>query len=178
MKSTGFKALFTTLALVFALQAHAENVEITLAKDLDGILNSYCLDIAGGNENVDIKNGLQGHTCYSYRGSLGEDQIFDKTRFAQNQLYMSNFKVCATLASLTAGAKVGLATCTGSNLQTLVFSGEGTISPKAAPTMCLTLSSATRMGKGSQHQIKDLTLQACSASAKDLQTWRVRSKDD
>lgn len=178
MNRTGFKALFTALSLIFALQAHAENVEITLAKDLDGIVNSYCLDIAGGNQNVDIKNGLQGHTCYSYRGSLGEDQIFDTTRFAQNQLYMPKFDVCATLASLTVGAKVGLASCNGSNLQTFIFSGTGTISPKAAPTMCLTLSAATRAGGGSQHQIKTLTLEVCSTSAKDLQTWRVRSKDD
>ena len=99
--------LLATLALVFASAAQAETVEITLADDLDGILNGYCIDIAGGNENVDITRGLQGHTCYSYQGALGTDQKFETEKFAENQLYMTDFDVCATLSSLDAGATVG-----------------------------------------------------------------------
>lgn len=153
-------------------------VEITLAEDLDGILNSYCIDVAGGNENVDVSRGLQGHTCYSYRGSLGTDQTFDADRFAQNQLYMSDFDVCATAASLNEGAKIGLAACAGSDLQNFTFSGTGTITATKAPTMCLTLGSSTRLGMGSQHQIKDMTLATCTDAQATLQTWRVRSEDD
>ncbi|MEL6526334.1 MAG: DUF3500 domain-containing protein, partial [Chloroflexota bacterium] len=51
----------------------SEQVEITLIDPLDGVTNSYCIDIAGGNENVDPANGLQAHTCYSYQGDLGTD---------------------------------------------------------------------------------------------------------
>ncbi len=154
------------------------SVEITSAEDLDGTTNSYCIDIAGGNENIDITRGLQGHTCYSYRGSLGEDQVFDADRFAKNQLYMSNFDVCATAASLDAGAKIGLAKCDNSDLQNFTFSGTGTITATKAPKMCLTLASATRTGKETKHQIKDMTLAVCDAAQSKFQTWRVRSKDD
>jgi hypothetical protein len=168
--------LFT--ALIFVPAAFAENVEITSATDLDGVTNSYCIDIAGGNENIDITKGLQGHTCYSYRGSLGSDQTFDSAKFSENQLFMTDFNVCATLASLEAGAKVGLATCDGSDLQALVFSGEVTISPKAAPTMCLTLAADTRFGRDKKHQIKDMTLATCDEAQKTFQTWRVRKTDD
>lgn len=154
------------------------SVEITSAEDLDGVTNSYCIDIAGGNENIDITRGLQGHTCYSYRGSLGEDQVFDADRFSKNQLYMSNFDVCATAASLDAGAKIGLAKCDNSDLQNFTFSGSGQITATKAPKMCLTLASATRTGRDTKHQIKEMTLAACDAARSKFQTWRVRSKDD
>ncbi|MGL4234800.1 ricin-type beta-trefoil lectin domain protein [Tabrizicola sp.] len=170
--------LVTTLALTFASTAHAETVEVTLADDLDDILNGYCIDIAGGNENVDITRGLQGHTCYSYRGDLGTDQKFETEKFAENQLYMTDFDVCATLSSLDAGATIGLAACDGSDMQNFTFTGEGTITPVAAPTMCLTLASETRLGRGSQHQIKVMTLAACEDAQSAYQTWRVRSTDD
>lgn len=158
--------------------ASGNNVEITSAEDLDGKTNSYCIDIAGGNENIDITRGLQGHTCYSYRGSLGEDQVFDADRFPKNQLYMPNFDVCATAASLEAGAKIGLAKCDNSDLQNFTFSGTGQITATKATKMCLTLASATRTGKDTKHQIKDMTLAACDAAQSKFQTWRTRTKDD
>lgn len=180
MKKHNFLSI---LSLIFAFQAPtalAEKVEIVLVDNLNGILNGYCVDIAGGNRNVDISKGLQTHTCYSYRGSLGEDQIFETSRFANNELYMPNYDVCATLSSLNTGAKLGLATCEGNEFQTISLTDDGKLSPTAAPNLCLTAGEDTRYGRGgtSKHQIKTLTLENCDASIAAYQTWRVRSYDD
>lgn len=156
----------------------AEGVEITLQDELDGILNSYCLDIAGGNKDVNPDKGLQAHTCYSYQGELGSDQVFDPGQFANNTLSMPNYDVCATLTGLQEGAEIGLAACDSSDSQTIAFTGEGVISPVSAPNMCFTAAQESRLGRGSQHQIRDLTLEPCSEDLASVQKWRTRTKDD
>jgi len=170
--------LLVFCSCLFTSLVNASNVEITLDDELDGIMNGYCIDIAGGNQDVDINKGLQAHTCYSYRGSLGTDQIFDTAHFADDQLYMTDYDVCATLSSLESGALVGLSECDGSELQQLVFDDSGRIYAKAAPEQCLTVAQDTRMGKGSQHQIKALTLETCSDNMASYQQWRARESMD
>jgi len=125
--------------------ASSDKVELALIDKLDGVTSHYCIDIAGGNKNIDINKGLQAHTCYSYRGSLGADQSFSKKRLTENALYMVDFDVCATLSSLDAGANVGLAKCDGSELQKISFNTAGELRPLAKNTMCLTakISDAT-----------------------------------
>lgn len=155
-----------------------ENVEITLIDVLDGVTSSYCLDIAGGNQNIDISNGLQAHTCYSYRGEIGTDQKFDPTRFESNELYMPDFDVCATVSALGEGASIGLAACDGSDLQTISFSGSGTISMVTAPQLCFTAGTDSRFGRSDVHQIKALTLETCSPDRAAYQMWRDRISAD
>lgn len=155
-----------------------ENLEITLIDVLDGVTSSYCLDIAGGNQNIDISNGLQAHTCYSYRGEIGTDQKFDPARFRSNELYMPDFDVCATASALTEGASIGLAECDGSDLQTVSFSGSGTISMIVAPQLCFTAGTESRFGRSDVHQIKALSLEACSPDREAYQMWRGRTSDD
>jgi len=41
--------------------------------------------------------------------------------------------------------------------------GAGNISPIAAPDMCFTAGEESRFGKGSQHQIRDLSLELCDS---------------
>lgn len=153
----------------------SEQVEITVIDPLDGVTNSYCIDIAGGNENVDPANGLQAHTCYSYQGDLGTDQIFDTAGFASGTLYMPVYDVCAQVTSVSAGATIGLATCDGSDLQTFVFGDGGTISPASDTSLCFTASAETRFGRSDVHQISDLTLDACSDDLAIYQQWGYRS---
>lgn len=127
-----FKLLSAATALTCLLTAGAmaEEVEITLVDELDGNLNSYCLDISGGlGPSADPANGLQAHTCYSYRGSLEVDQIFDTEQFAEGILYMPRFDVCATLSGTQAGASIGLATCDGSDMQQIALEDDGTLRP-------------------------------------------------
>lgn len=177
MKNLKSKTLTVALATLFTLNAYADEVEITLNDNLDGYLNGYCLDIKGGGKNVDPANGLQVHTCYSYKGALGTDQIFDTTKFADNQLYMPKFDVCAQLSGLESGATVSLAACDNSELQQISVKTNGNISPVAAPTQCFTASLDTARGRGgtSDHQIKKLTLEKCSNERKIFQQWHTRT---
>lgn len=149
-------------------------VEIALIDKLHGVTSEYCIDIAGGNKDVDIGNGLQAHTCYSYRGAIGSDQSFVTAKFAQGQLYMTDFDVCATASALSAGAAIGLASCEGSDLQKIAFSGSGAISMAASPELCFTAAKDTRFGRSKAHQIKVLSLETCSDALAPYQQWYGR----
>ncbi|MDA9207401.1 RICIN domain-containing protein [Octadecabacter sp.] len=175
MSITRTFAACSLAALSFSSVAAADEVEVYLTDMLDNIQVGYCLDIAGGKEyNVDIEDGLQGHTCYSNLGALGADQVFDTERFADGELFMTNFDVCAELESTSEGASIGLADCDGSDLQTFTFTGEGVISPASAPEMCLTVGEDTRSGRSDTNQIKVLSLEACSDAQAGYQEWAVR----
>lgn len=154
------------------------NVEITLIDVLDGVTSSYCIDIAGGNQNIDITKGLQAHTCYSYRGEIGTDQTFSTSRFVSNELYMPDFDVCATARSLEAGSAIGLAACDAGDLQKILFSGSGTISMIESPDLCLTAAKESRFGRSQVHQIKALSLETCSSDLAAYQEWRGRASAD
>ncbi len=156
--------------------AHAENVEIYLTDMLDNTQAGYCIDIAKGKEEAaNPDDGLQGHTCYSPGGALGYDQTFDSEKFADGVLYMVNFDVCTQAPSTEAGSLLELAACDGSDIQSFVFSGEGTITPMSAPEMCMTVAEDTRSGRSDANQIKVLSLEACSDDKSAYQTWGARS---
>lgn len=180
LKNLNAQTLAVMLATLFTLNAYASEVEVTLKDNLDGYLNGYCLDIKGGGQNVDPANGLQVHTCYSYKGALGKDQVFDTTRFAQKQLYLPNFDVCAEISAVKSGATVTLAKCNNSELQRINFAKNGHISPVANPELCFTASLDTARGRGgtSDHQIKGLSLEKCNDNKAIFQQWRTRTKKD
>ena len=152
----------------------ADAVEIVLVDPLDSTTNEYCLDIAGGRESVDPANGLQGHTCYSYTGSLGSDQIFDASRIADNVLAMPEYDVCVSVS----GTDISLIACDDSDAQKISFGEDGTIRPAAATEMCLTLAADTKSGKSDVHQIKKLSVESCSDENAARQKWRTRNSDD
>ena len=176
MKIVGPSALLGALLTVGAAQA--ENVEIYLLDMLDNTQNGYCVDIAKGREEAaNPDDGLQGHTCYSPGGALGFDQTFDTEKFADGVLYMVNFDVCTEISSSDAGSALALAACDGSDAQSFVFSGEGTIVPASAPEMCVTLAEDTRSGRSDANQIKVMSLEACDDSLAAYQTWSVRTAE-
>ena len=166
--------------LLLPVAAFAANVEVTLKDGLDGNLNSYCLDIKGGGQNIDPSDGLQAHTCYSYRGDLGTDQALAPEGIARGEFKVVAFDVCATMEGTDAGAEVALTACDGSELQQFDFAENGSISPKSAPGMCLTAGDDTAFGRGgtSPHQIKTLTLQSCGDDLTAYQEWYTRTQDD
>lgn len=171
------QALATALIgiMLSAGAAQADAVEIYLTDILDNVQTGYCLDIAraqGTAANPD--DGLQGHTCYSPSGSLGVDQAFDTDQFGDGVLYMTEFNVCAQVSSTGAGTSIDLAECDGSDAQSFVFSGAGTITPASATDMCMTLAEDTRTGRSDANQIKVLSLETCSADQSAYQIWAVR----
>ncbi len=133
MKYTSLLRFILRAGLLFPLAAYAANVEVTLKDGLDGNLNGYCLDIKGGGPNIDPSEGLQAHTCYSYRGDLGTDQAIDPEGIARGEFRVVAFKVCATMQGTEVGAEVALSACDGSELQQFDFAESGNISPKSAP---------------------------------------------
>lgn len=166
-------------ALLFATVVRAEQVEITLVEELDGVQNSYCLDIKGGGRNVDPANGLQSHTCYSYRGALGRDQAFEADDFAAGTLSMPQMDVCVEAQAPAAGSVMTLAACDSAvAAQQFTITLPGTIEPAAAPGLCMTVAEETTLGNNPIHQIKALSLQPCSTDRAAYQTWRARSEDD
>jgi len=180
MKYTSLLRLILQIGLLIPVAAFAENVEVTLKNGLDGNLNSYCLDIKGGGQNIDPSAGLQAHTCYSYRGDLGSDQAIDPEGIARGEFKVVAFDVCATMDGTEADAEVALSACDGSELQQFDFAENGAISPKSAPGMCLTAGQETTFGRGgtSPHQIKTLTLQSCGGDLTAYQEWYTRTQDD
>ena len=175
-KIKSLSAAFCIIA--FANPVFAENVEIYLLDILDNKQNGYCIDIAKGREEAaNPDDGLQGHTCYSPGGALGYDQTFDTERFANGELYMVNFDVCTQMSSSDAGSALELAACDGSDAQSFVFSGEGTIVPTSTPELCVTVAEDTRSGRSDANQIKVLSLEACENNLAAYQTWGVRTAE-
>ncbi|MFK7997328.1 MAG: hypothetical protein AB8B87_24590 [Granulosicoccus sp.] len=126
-------------------------------------------------DKANPEDGLQGHTCYSPKGELMVDQIFDINRFVDGILYMPEFDVCAQISSVAAGSSIESAACNGSLEQSFQFSGEGKIASGSATDMCLTLAEDTRTGRSDANQIKVLTLETCADDKADFQLWAVRS---
>ena len=94
-----FLTLFSTTAL------GAELVEIQLLDKLDET-RSYCIDIKGYKERAKVHRGLQAHTCYSYQGKLGVDQVFDKSLIQFGKFYMPVFDVCMEAENQNEGASL------------------------------------------------------------------------
>jgi len=113
-------------------------VEIVLKDKLDGNLSGYCFDIVGGGRNINPDDGLQAHTCYSYRGALGSDQAADPALLADGVIKIVAFDVCASVENAALDSTLDLKTCDGSDAQQFTISASGTIAPKSAPELCLT----------------------------------------
>ena len=166
----------TTCALFVAGNSQAEHVEIYLTDMLDSTQSGYCIDIARAQgDKANPEDGLQGHTCYSPKGELMVDQIFDTEKFAEGLLYMPEFDVCMQVNATKPGSALSLAACDSSDSQTFEFSGEGAIVPATASDMCVTLSEETTTGKSKVNQRKVMSLETCSDDISAYQTWAVRS---
>jgi hypothetical protein len=178
MKYTSLLHLVLQAGLLIPAAVFAADVEVTLKDGLDGDLNGYCLDIKGGGQNINPADGLQAHTCYSYRGDLGSDQAIDPEGIARGEFKIVAFDVCATMEGTEADTEVALSACDGSESQQFDFAENGNISPKSAPGMCLTAGKETAFGRGgtSPHQIKTLTLQSCGGDLTAYQEWYTRTK--
>ena len=175
MTPTLIKASVAALVLA-ASAARAETVEVHALDLLDNTQDGYCIDISGGQgAQADPAAGLQGHTCYSPSGEIYVDQGFESEQFADGLFYMPDFDVCMQPAAVEEGAALELVSCDGTEAQSFVFSGEGTITPASATDLCLTLGEDTRTGRSDTNQIKELTLQTCSEDNAASQVWGFRT---
>lgn len=171
-------AVISAGLLSFPMVASAADVEIALLADLDTTTNNFCLDIMGGNANVDPSRGLQAHTCFSYQGAIGPDQAVTLEGLENGLFHISGFDVCMTMESLEEGALVALEACGGNDLQKFDFVENGNISPQGAPGMCITVADETTYGRAVRHQIRQLSLEECSAELAPRQQWFSRNQAD
>ena len=174
----GLLIAFAATLFSFSTIATAEDVEIALLHELDTTTNNFCLDIMGGNQNVDPSRGLQAHTCFSYRGAIGPDQAVTLAGLEEGRFHISGFDVCVTMTGLEEGASVALETCGDNDLQLFDFVENGTISPKGAPNMCVTVDEETTYGRAVRHQIRQLSLLECSEELASRQLWFSRNQAD
>ncbi len=171
-------AALTVVFIPLASAATADTAEVMLTDRLDGDLDFYCLDISGSKTNANVERGLQTHTCYRYQGEPGVDQVFDEANVGENQLFMPEWDVCATVSDLAAGASIELAACDNGDMQNITLTEDGHLSPVSAMDLCFTAGEDTTRGRGgtSDHQIKSLTLQSCSDDRAPYQTWELRAE--
>ena len=173
-------AIAAAMAFAFAVQANAENnnVEIMLADDL-GDTRGYCLDVAGGQgKNAPVKNGLQAHTCYHYKGEILEDQGFDQTLIKKGTFFIPYFDVCMSVPSVETGAAITLSKCGDTDTQKFALNSNGQLASQANPELCITVSSTQeKQGRGGSpvHVMRPVSLQACDDSNKTYQTWTIHS---
>lgn len=170
------------ISLFLPITAFATNVEVILKSKLDGNLSGYCIDIKGGFANIDPTRGLQAHTCLSYRGDgLAPDQVVDLALVEEGGVFkFEEYDVCATMQDANIGDELTLTACDGSEAQKFIFPANGTISPAANTSACLTVSDETALGRNGAgpHQIKTLTLQNCDTELAAHQQWRTRDSVD
>ncbi|MDO6585738.1 RICIN domain-containing protein [Salipiger sp. 1_MG-2023] len=165
-------------ALLIAGMAQANTVEVYFVDPLDNLQNGDCDDISGGQgAQADPSAGLQGHTCNSPSGEIFVDQGFGPYRFADGIFYMPEVDACMHAPSTQPGTALELVSCDGSEAQSFTFSGAGTITPAAAPQVCVTLGADTRFGRSEENQIKAMTLEPCSNGLAAFQIWSNRSAE-
>lgn len=159
-------------ALAVAGQAHAADVRIQAREALDEPFH-YCLDLAGGPNNVDLTQPIGGHACKS--GDFS-DQIFDSADLSAGKLRLPLYDRCLQTTG-EAGAVAAVVACADSPKQKWVLDAAGGLHPGLAPQLCLTLRAGPGRVAGSPpgvvYHATPLTLENCEASAAARQAWRV-----
>ena len=167
--------------LVLAPWLYAETpVEITLVEKLDEP-RGFCVDTLGFQNEARPQEGLQTHSCYSYRGQLAVDQAFDADRIPDGTFQIIEFNLCMTARDLSTGSKLGLKPCKGRDTQRFEYQSNGKIKSLAVPGNCVTAGEGpSRHGGGGDpvHLIRDLTLEVCDRSSDDRQKWRLHESAD
>lgn len=162
--------------------ATAETVEVALAENLGDTTNSnYCIDIPGGQERADPTRDLRAYTCYTYQGFVGFDHAMDSEAIAKGQFHMTGFDVCMTAKGSAEGSLIAAQDCYESNaLQNFNLLDDMTIRLASADDLCLTVGDEISYGRSGPggHEIRDISLQACSEGIASTQKWVLRDSTE
>ena len=152
-----------------------EYVEIYLLDNLNED-RGYCIDVKGSKVNANPENGLQVHTCYSYRGEISVDQGFDENKTEEDEFYMPYFDLCMQAENIIESSNIELKNCNKNEKQKFSFNDQGEIVALNNSNLCLTVSKNTRDGGGGDpiHKIRDLSLEICSEEISSRQKWGLR----
>ncbi len=177
-----FTRLVILLSYLFlSTGLHAETrVEITLVDKLDDA-RGYCIDIPGFQFEARPEDGLQIHTCYSYRGKLAVDQAFDADKISEGTFTVIEFGLCMTAKDPSTDKRLWLKSCDESSGQQFRHQSNGNIESLAYPGNCVTAGEgpSSKGGGGDPvHLYRELTLDNCDSSASERQNWRFRKSAD
>ena len=137
----------------------------------------YCIDIKGYKERAKVHRGLQAHTCYSYQGKLGVDQVFDKSLIQFGQFYMPVFDVFMGAENQNEGASLTLKNYNGKALQKFNFTPENQIKVSDKHDLCVVVESQKSRQRGGgtpTHSIRSLQLKSCSRAGFKYTAWRIK----
>jgi hypothetical protein len=166
------RAAFLIAALAAAGQAHAADVRLQAREVLDEPFH-YCLDLAGGPNNVDLTQPIGGHAC---KGGDFSDQIFDSADLTAGKLRLPLYERCLQTTG-EAGASAAVVACADVPKQRWVLDSTGGLHPASAPNLCLTIRAGPGRVAGSPpgvvYHATPLTLEICEATAAARQGWRV-----
>ena len=130
----------------------------------------YCLDIPGHMAGVKIESPLHVHTCK--HGIWNQDGRFDVPAPGSGVLRLPHYALCLQAENMSIGARLLLAECTQSELQTWTFQDAGEIALEASPQMCISVEEGPgRDAGGPQYLVKRVGLDTCAQHASDRQRW-------
>ena len=168
-------------SLLLAPWLHAEtSVEIVLVEKLDEP-RGYCFDIPGFMTEARPEEGLQIHTCYSYRGPLAVDQAFDGDDVSKGAFRIIEYSLCMTAQGHSTENTLSLESCDGRDSQRFEHQSHGKIESLAIPGNCVTAGEGpSRQGGGGDpvHLYRELNLEECDGGIDDRQKWRLRESAD
>lgn len=161
-------------ALAVAGQARAADVRIQARDALDEPFH-YCLDLAGGPNNVDLTQPIGGHAC---KGGDFSDQIFDSADLSAGKLRLPLYDRCLQTTG-EAGASAAVVACADTPKQRWLLDSAGGLHPAAAPNLCLTIRAGPGRVAGSPpgvvYHATPLTMEICDAASSARQAWRVET---
>ena len=132
----------------------------------------YCLDIPGHLSSVQIDSPLQVHTCK--HGIWNQDGRFDMAALGSGVLRMPHYELCLQAESTSIGARLFLAECTESDLQTWTLRDSGQIALEGFPRGCITVEVGPgRDAGGPRYRMNGVGLDTCGQQASDRQQWTM-----
>lgn len=173
-----FRVLISSGLVLGLNTAWADTVEVALAVNLGDTPNTnYCIDMPGGQENADPTRDLRAYTCYTDQGFVGFDHAMDSDAIAKGQFHMIGFDVCMEAQGTTAGSVIAARDCDESNEgQNFNLLADQTIRLGSATGLCISAGDEVSYGRSGPggHEIREISLQPCSADRASHQQWVLR----
>jgi hypothetical protein len=150
-------------------QGNDQGVFLRVIAPLDEA-RGYCLDIPGHLSGVRLESPMQAHTCK--HGIWNQDGRFDVAALGNGTLRMPHYEMCLQAENTSTGARLLLAGCTESELQSWTHQDSGEIALEASRQMCITVDDGPgRDAGGPEYLMKGVGLDACSQQASHRQQW-------
>ena len=150
-------------------QVNDEGVFLRVIAPLDET-RGYCLDIPGHLSSVQIESPLQVHTCK--HGIWNQDGRFEAAALRIGVLRMPHYELCVQAENTSIGARLLLAECTETALQTWTLRDSGQIVLKGFAQVCITVEEGpSRDAGGPRYRMNGVGLDTCAQNAIDRQRW-------